>query len=151
MLNKISKSPLPLFTKGGLGGITDKKGMTLVEVLIAMVVLLLVSLAMMQTALVSIDSNMINVLRAEAVSIAEERMNEARNTAFDGLTTGAPETVLRGFRNITNFSYTVTRTITDLNADNKQVNITVTWEWKEKTVADGNPYTHSITSILRRQ
>ncbi len=37
----------------------------------------------MQTALVSIDSNMINVLRDEAVSIAEMRMNELRNRPFD--------------------------------------------------------------------
>lgn len=48
----------------------NKEGMTLVEVLIAMVVLLLVSLALMQTALVSIDANMRNVLRDEAVSVA---------------------------------------------------------------------------------
>jgi type IV pilus assembly protein PilV len=123
----------------------NKKGFTLVEVMIALVVVLLVFLALMQTALVGIDSNMINILRDEAVSIAEMRMNEARNQPFDSLVTTPPETVSRNFRNITNFSYTVTRTVTDLNADNKQVNITVTWEWK------GNPYTHSITSILRRQ
>lgn len=48
----------------------NKEGMTLVEVLIAMVVLLLVSLALMQTALVSIDANMRNVLRDESVSVA---------------------------------------------------------------------------------
>src|SRR3990172_4640679 len=60
-------------------------GFTLVEVMIALVVLLFVSLAMMQTALVSIDSNMINVLRDEAVRIAEERMSELRNVPFDNL------------------------------------------------------------------
>ena len=57
-------------------------GFTLVEVLISMVVLLLVSLALMQTALVSIDSNMMNILRDEAVGIAEEEMNEARGVSF---------------------------------------------------------------------
>lgn len=57
----------------------DNKGMSLVEVMVALVILLFVSLAMMQTALVSIESNMRNVLRDEAVSIAEMRMNDAKS------------------------------------------------------------------------
>jgi len=134
-----------------MNALQNKKGLTLVEVMIALVVLLVVSLALMQTALVSIDSNMTNILRDEAVGIAEMRMNEARNIPFDNLVAGASVgTVWRNFRNIANFQYTVTRTVTDLNSDNKQVNITVIWEWKENTVANGNPLTHSITSIVRR-
>jgi prepilin-type N-terminal cleavage/methylation domain-containing protein len=128
----------------------NKKGFTLVEVMIALVVMLIVFLALMQTALVGIDSNMINILRDEAVSIAEMRMNEARNQPFDSLVTTLPETVSRNFRNITNFRYTVTRTVTSRGTDNKQIDITIRWEWKEKTVANGNPYTHSISTILRR-
>ena len=145
MLNK-NNPPQPPFTKGGLRGITNEKGLTLVEVMIALVVLLIVSLALMQTALVSIDSNMTNVLRDEAVNIAEMRMNEARNIPFDNLVAGASgETVLRNFRNIANFQYTVTRTVTDLNSDNKQLEIRVTWNWK------GNPIPpHIITTIVRR-
>jgi prepilin-type N-terminal cleavage/methylation domain-containing protein len=128
----------------------NKKGLTLVEVMIALVVLLIVSLALMQTALVSIDANMANILRDEAVSIAEMRMNEARNTPFNSLVGTLNTTVLRNFRNVANFQYNVTRTVTDLNTDNKQVNITVTWEWKENTVANGHPLTHNITSIVKR-
>jgi len=128
-----------------------KKGFTLVEVLIALVITLVLFLALMQTALLSIDSNMTNVLRDEAVGIAEGSMNEARNTAFDSLTAGALlPPVTRNMRNIPAFRYEVTRTITNLGTDNKQVAITVTWEWKEKTVANGNPYTHAISTIVRR-
>ena len=124
----------------------NKKGLTLVEVMIALVVLLIVSLALMQTALVSIDSNMTNVLRDEAVNIAEMRMNEARNMPFNNLVGTSNATVLRNFRNIANFQYAVTRTVTDLNSDNKQIEIRVTWNWK------GNPIPpHIITSIVRRQ
>lgn len=124
----------------------NNKGLTLVEVLIAMLVLLFASIAMMQTALVSIDANMINVLRDEAIRIAEEQMNKTRNTNFDALVAGTTTVpVTRDLRKITAFSYTVTRTIADLNPDNKRIDITVTWTWK------GNPYTHEITSILRRQ
>jgi prepilin-type N-terminal cleavage/methylation domain-containing protein len=150
--DEILNPPIPPLQKGdegGLftkGGITDKTGLTLVEVLIALVIVLVVFLALMQTALVSIDSNMRSVLRDGAVGIAEDRMNVARNQPFDSLASGtSSETVLRNFRNITNFSYAVTRTVADLNSDNKQVDIRVQWTWK------GETYTHSITTILRRQ
>src|SRR4030042_2438093 len=140
----------------------NKKGLTLVEVMIALVVLLLVSLALMQTALVSIDANMTNVLRDEAVDIAEMRMNEARNLPFtatvDNLTsdigslsgadcptafsaTGVP--IQRNLRNIKNFDFCTNRVVTPLGTDTKQVTITVGWRW------NGADYTHSITTIRK--
>ncbi len=61
------------------------------------------------------------------------------------------QTINRNLRNISNFAFNTVATINALNTDNKQINITVTWDWKDKTVANGNPYTHSITTILRRQ
>ncbi len=131
--------------------LNDKKGLTLVEVVIALTVLLIVLLALMQTALVSINANMINVLRDEAVSMAEERMSEARNIPFDSLAPGITNfpPSLRSIRNIPSFSYNVTRTVSAAGPDAMQVGITVTWEWKEKTGA--NAYTHTISTIVRRQ
>jgi type IV pilus assembly protein PilV len=124
----------------------DNKGLTLVEVMIALVVLLLVSLALMQTALVSIDANMTNILRDEAVSIAETRMNQARNVPFDTLVSdGADIPIARNVRNIIGFTYATRMTVNNLNIDNRQVDITVGWAWK------GQNYTHNITTILRRQ
>lgn len=123
--------------------LADKRGFSQIEILLSLVLLLLVFLALAQTAIVGIDSNMTNILRDEAVSIAEMRMNETRNIPFDNLV-ASNDTVNRDFRNIANFQYTVTRQVTDLNLNNKQIDITVTWNWK------GNPYTHSITTIVRR-
>ncbi len=124
----------------------NKKGLTLVEVMIALVVLLIVSLALMQTALVSIDANMTNVLRDEAVNIAEMRMNEARNIPFDTLVSDAADIpVARNIRNVTGFTYTTRMTVTNLGIDDRQVNIAVGWIWK------GENYTHNITTIVRRQ
>ena len=128
----------------------NKKGLTLVEVMIALVVLLLVFLALMQTALVSIDSNMINVLRDDAVNIAEEQMSNQRNTPFDNVISVPAAFITRNIRNIANFPYSCLITVTNLNADSKQVVITVTWDWKTRTAANGNPYTHTISTILRR-
>lgn len=147
--------------------------MTLVEVLIAVVVLLLVSLALLQTALLSIENNMINVLRDEAVGIAEMRMNEARNVPYserapagplsDGGDAGlTPAICPAGFmanfganglriqrpvRSIAAFDFctNLTANFIDPANTNKQVIITVGWRWK------GQDFTHSISTIMRRQ
>lgn len=139
----------------------NKKGLTLVEVMIALVIVLLVFLALMQTALVSIESNTVNILRDEAVSVAEMRMNQARNIPFASLVSDAAAVpVTRNIKNITGgFTFNTLMTVTELggdgslatdDADNRQVNITVTWEWKDRTVANGNPYRHGITTIRRK-
>ncbi|MEW6601612.1 MAG: prepilin-type N-terminal cleavage/methylation domain-containing protein [Nitrospirota bacterium] len=130
--------------------LTDNKGLTLVEVTIALLVLLLVMLALMQTAIVSIDANMLNVLRDNAVNIAEEEMKDVRNDDFDDVASKAAAPVLRNIRNISNFAYTVTTTVTNINLDTRQIVVTVSWDWKERTAANGDPYTHTISSILSR-
>jgi len=157
-------------------GCSSLTGFTLVEVMVALIIMLIVFLALMQTALVGIDSNMVNVLRSEAVNIAEIRMNEARNIPFTsilsdsssplsdyldgGCTSGCNdcpptgfstgECWCRGVRSISSFKFCTNLTCTEFggdgncatdDADNKQINITVGWRWKE------NPYTHSITTI----
>lgn len=139
----------------------NNKGLTLVEVLIALVVSLLVSLAMMQTALVGIDANTRNILRDEAVNVTEMRMSEARNMPFASLISDAADVpVTRNIRNIGGgVTFITRRVVTELDGDsnpatddanNKQINITVTWEWRDSTMANGNPYTHRITTIRKR-
>lgn len=153
-----------------LTALLDKRGLTLVEVMIALVILLLVFLALMQTALVSINANMTNVLRDEAVNIAEQRMNEARNIPFASLTAGVeaatnpvplgaacaattpivadpyPVGVTRNIRNITGgFNYGTQRTVTNLDTDNRQITILVRWVYRNEC------FGHTISTILRRQ
>lgn len=149
----------------------NKKGLTLIEVLVALVITLVLFLALMQTALLSIDSNMKNLLRDEAVNIAEMRMNEARNLAFTETTdnlvsdtvslagadcpTGFSATgvlVERNFRNISDLDFCTNRTIScpestpcPSSPTMKQIDITVGWRWK------GENYTHSVSTIVRRQ
>jgi prepilin-type N-terminal cleavage/methylation domain-containing protein len=65
----------------------NKKGVSLVEVMIALVILLLVFMGLLQAALLGIDSNMRNILRDEAVKIVSEKMEEARSMPFDNVIT----------------------------------------------------------------
>ena len=132
----------------------NKKGMTLIEVMIALVILLIVMLALMQTTTLGINSNVTNLLRDEATRIAEQRITELRNTLFtDGAlaaTAGADDGLeTREFRNFA-VDFTRRRTITDLGGDDKRVDINITWEWRNRTVASGNPYTYTVSTIVRR-
>lgn len=132
----------------------NKKGMTLIEVMIALIILLIVMLALMQTVTLGINSNVSNLLRDEATNIAELRITELRNTLFtDGIlaaTAGTNEApVTRKFRNF-DVDFTPRRTIADLDGDNKRVDINITWEWRNRTIAAGNPYTYTVSTIVRR-
>ena len=143
---------------------SNEKGLSLVEVMIALVVLLFVSLALMQTALVSIESNMKNTLRDEAVGIAEGRMSEALGIPFASLLpdgTGAsglsdtavcPGSFVAGFggngvlmqktlKNSAVVNYCTNRQVVTVGTA-KQVSITVSWLWK------GDSYTHTVTRIV---
>jgi type II secretory pathway pseudopilin PulG len=144
--------------------INAEEGVTLVEVMIALLVALVVFLALMQTALVGIDSNIRNILRDEAVGVAADKMDEARNLSFSslGLSPASPavSVVRRQVRNLKDPSsttqdipFTVTTRVDELDGDtvfgtddanNKQVNVVVNWQWK------GDPYSHSITTIRKR-
>jgi len=133
-------------------GKTNRKGFTLVEVMVALVILLFVFLALMQIALVSINSNINNLFRDEAVSVAEQHMIFIRNMPFDSVTdtsstlvsdTRAEINDTRDFRNFP-LTFIPQRQVTDHGLDNKQVDIRVSWTWK------GETFTHSINAVLRR-
>ena len=139
----------------------NNKGMGLIEVLIALTVFLLVSLALMQTTLVSIDANMGNVMRDEATRIAEERLSELRdlytsnpvdpNIVATYVPPGAPvsvpdETITRNFRVFT-VPFVRQRSIGDIASSSsslayKQISVLVTWTWK------GQSYSHSASTLM---
>jgi type II secretory pathway pseudopilin PulG len=149
----------------------DNKGLTLVEVLLSTVITLVLFLALMQSSLLSIEMNTKNSLRNEAVSIAEERMREARNVvdknSFDDdlipdpadpdlVGADCPDAffnkfgtngvyVPRNIKNIASHDFCTNQTVATLTADNryKRVTITVGWKWKDE------PSRHSVSSIVR--
>jgi len=121
----------------------NNQGFTLVEIMVSMVVLMVMFLGMMQTVLVGIDSNMINVLREEAVLIAEQEMNRARDANF---TTLANEngTIARSLRLMNaGVPFTWNRTVTAIDTNNVQLEIQVTWPWKSQV------FDHRIQTIVR--
>ncbi len=127
--------------------LSDKRGMTLIEVMISLFLFLVVSLAMLQTSVLTLDNNMKNTLRDEAVSIGEQMMSQARNTPFDDLSSTNPSlsAVNRHFKgSSTAVTYTPTLTVTTRGTDDKQVSIKLSWTWK------GGTYNHTIQTLVRR-
>jgi type II secretory pathway pseudopilin PulG len=134
------------------------KGATLLELLIALLILLVVSLALTQGALLGIATNVQNAMRDEAVNVADMRMNQLKTLPFTDVVidpglTATPVTpppncvpeagITRSLRGFT-ATYTPCRAISDINADSKQIAITVTWTYKGKT------YKQGTMSIMRK-
>jgi Tfp pilus assembly protein PilV len=140
----------------------NERGVGLVEVMVALVILLFVFMGLLQTALVSIDSNMINLLRQEAVTLAGQEIEEIRSIPFESLVSDTAtlpagvdcpsvatigNLVERDIRSIIGKDYCVTVTCDDADSDcttnesSKQIRVTVRWTWKD------NDYTHSITTV----
>ncbi len=128
---------------GHLPAFRNERGTTLVEILIAMLLTAIVFSGLITTGLLVANKNVENLLRDEAVSIAEEGMSEARNSAFTSLASSA-STTTRDFRGITAFQFNIQRTVAALDTNNKQVDITVTWNRK------GMNYRHSISTVVRK-
>lgn len=137
----------------------NELGMSLIEVLIAMVLLLIVGLALMQTANVALLENVKNTVRDEAISVAEVTMNDLRarswtaipvymdselNNTFGVLVPATTPTVTRHFRNF-QIDYGIRKAITDVGTDIKQVTVEVKWTTR------GQEYNHTITNIVRKQ
>ena len=128
-----------LLTRGKRRGWTvlvsgHNDGFTIVELLVSMVILLFVALAMMQTAMMTMEANARNVIRDEGVRLASEKLNELKTVAQANLNAqdGVTETVNVQLRNMT-ISYTVTYGVTTIAANEAaRIEVTVKWNWRQQ-------------------
>lgn len=129
----------------------NKDGMTLIEVMIAIVITFIVFLGLSGSGIFVMNENIKNSLRDEAVSVAGTGMEEARNTSFESLfdNTALPPTspVVRQVRGLT-VNYGLTRTVTVLDVNNLQVSINVAWTRTENNQT--RSYNDNISTIVRR-
>jgi type IV pilus assembly protein PilV len=124
----------------------NKKGFTLLEVLVATTILTVGMLGALEVLVLSMQQNLNNLARDESVRIAEQRMTELKNSSFSsltGCTSSVPcsSTVTRKFKN-TNRAFNVQWIFTSLSSTSVSVQVLVTWNIR------GKDYSHSITSII---
>ena len=121
------------------------RGFTLVEVLVAIAFLTISMLAVLHALGLSVEHNMKNIVMDEAVRIAEQRMNELRNTPITSLTSSTSSTRITITRQIRNksFTYTVDWIVENLSADSRTIQVIVQWlDWTNKI------HQHTATSIV---
>jgi prepilin-type N-terminal cleavage/methylation domain-containing protein len=120
------------------------KGFSLVEVLVAILVLFISMMAVLHALGLSVEHNMKNIIMDEAVRISEQRMNELRNTPITSLVNSnlsTQLTITRSFRNIS-INYTVNWIIENFSADSRTIQVLVQWRWKNID------HQHTATSIV---
>jgi len=122
-------------------------GMTLIEVLVSLVIVFIIFLGLSSSGLVVLNENIKNELRDEAVSVADSAVQDARRALFNNLVTLPADNVLRQVRNV-NRPFTVTRTVTILDGDNRQVTINVGWTRTEGSQT--RSYSHQVVTVVRR-
>jgi type II secretory pathway pseudopilin PulG len=124
----------------------NNKGVSLIEVMISLLLLMVVSLAVLRTALVGVSTNLQNSMRDEAVNVVDLKINELRNTDFDVITLGTvtgPD-ISRHVRNTT-VPYTPARRVESVDPNTKQITMSVGWTYR------GADYRHSVTTIMMRR
>ena len=149
----------------------NSKGVTLVEVMISLVILLIVFMGLIQASMVSINSNVRNEVMDGATGIASEYMSRAKSTSIDALAGVSicpappppyiPPPPPATFGNVTAFP-PVTRQVRnasqtynvntsscfyDASLSNALVRVTVTYQYPGDVA---NPHTTNIDSFVRR-
>lgn len=124
---------------------TSKEGFSLIEFLVAMIILTIGLLGLLQSVNLSINHNMQNEIRNIAVTLADEVMSEHKKQGFDALDDGNIKETIERLVVKTNKTFNVETDILQVSkaADSsKQITVTVTWDYKQ------NNYSHSISSII---
>jgi type IV pilus assembly protein PilV len=125
--------------------IGNEHGFTLVEFLVAIVILMVGLLGMLQAIDVAMDKNLENLFRNEAVSVADDRLMLKRAKSFASLstTTSTPPKIAIGrkVRGIFN-NYSVQEIVSQTTSLSKEIVINVSWKKRKKS------YSHSISTVV---
>ena len=132
--------------------VSDNRGFTVIEFLVAVVILSVGLLGLLQSVNIAIRHNTVNELRLEGTQVADEEISRllARGsslTGFDSISTTTSRyfvsrripTSLDAFKN-----YSITRTGSSVTANTKQVTIQASWRYKNER------FTQAATSLISK-
>jgi len=146
--------------------VSSNRGFTLIEMLIAMVIILIALLGLVNAVFLSIDNNLKNLLRDEAVRLAEEQMNVLKSLPVNDVpynppsSSGLMATTKQALPSVTRYfgtfpgNYALRLTINDLTSDHsrKSIQVYVGWNYKNEEPVLQQPtnkeYQYMITAIV---
>jgi type IV pilus assembly protein PilV len=123
----------------------NQSGFTLIEFCVAVLIMMVGLLGLLQAVNTATEHNLTNILRNEAISVADSQMVQAKASVVDttsfaalaNITTQMSTKIRSGSK-----SYAVTRTVTSASTNSKEVLVTVSWQHKGKT------FRHMISSLV---
>ncbi|MBU5613303.1 type IV pilus modification PilV family protein [Geomonas azotofigens] len=121
----------------------NESGFTLVELMVAMLIMMVGLVGLLQTVNIAIEYNLKNQMRNEVARVAQDQMNGMRARAFDAVSAVATTSVNTSLRNI-NRQYVVTRTKSPINSTTDSYQVDVRWKYKNVST------TYSIASTRSR-
>lgn len=108
----------------------DNGGFTLIEVMVAILIMMVGMIGVLQSLNVAMEHNLKNQMRDQGVYLGEKVLNDMRGQAFDATAVFYNQTTIpvniRGLPS----RYTVDRTVTPLGKDTTQYEVTVGWTYK---------------------
>ena len=115
--------------KNLIKNISCQSGSTFIETLIAMTILMYVLSGVLTMTTIQMKTNFNQINHTKAVKLAEEALERKMRENFDSL---SDET--HDFETIENFSqYSRTVSITTIDPDNKEINVSVTWRERDRS------------------
>ena len=118
-------------------------GFTLIEVLVAIIILMVGLLGMFQSINLALDKNLENQFRQDAVGIAEKVLSYQKAMKFDNITARNVRTFETVGANAVFKNFSVERhvsNLTDSDIKSKQISVRVWWRYK------GRNYEHQTVS-----
>ena len=123
--------------------ISNNRGFTIIEFLVAIVIVMVGMLGLLQSVNVALTHNLQNQMRNEAVMVADEQMAREMGKGYDQAdATMRNYTVGRQILNAYRI-YSVARTGATLQ-NSKQLNFVVTWRYK------GVSYNHGASTVITK-
>lgn len=122
----------------------NNKGFTLIEFLVAIVIIMVGLLALLQSVNIAISHNLTTLFRNQAVMLADERMTLEKTKPFDCIsTTTISSSMLLNVNNAFK-NYSVVKIGSSMTTNTKSIEIDVVWKHK------GTRYIHTISSLVSK-
>ena len=120
----------------------NNRGFTLIEFLVAILILMVGLLGMLQGINLAMEKSMENVFRNEGLLVADDLMMAKRNKAFAALSTTTTTGVVTRYTRGVYRNYSAQQIVNATTSNTKEVIINVSWNYRNRK------YTHSVSSFV---